>query len=83
MLAPSFHQDSFTRDNLPPTGQWPDLLMDGFAYPEELNIGVELTDAMVAKGLGIIPRSSAMGGGAPIKSWQTGATGWRMRWFLI
>ena len=52
MLAPSFHQDSFTRDKLPPQDQWPDLLLDGFAYPEELNIGVELTDAMVAKGFG-------------------------------
>ena len=52
MLAPSFHQDSFTRDKLPPQDQWPDLLLDGFAYPDELNIGVELTDAMVAKGFG-------------------------------
>jgi 2-aminobenzoate-CoA ligase len=52
MLTPSAHTDTFARDNLPPPAQWPDLLLDGFAYPERLNAGVELTDAMVAKGFG-------------------------------
>lgn len=52
MPAPSAHTDTFTRDNLPPLDQWPDLLLDGFDYPERLNAGVELTDAMVGKGFG-------------------------------
>jgi 2-aminobenzoate-CoA ligase len=52
MLGPSAHIDTFTRDRLPPPDQWPDLLLDGFDYPERLNAAVELTDAMVAKGFG-------------------------------
>ncbi|PWK76835.1 AMP-binding protein [Aminobacter sp. AP02] len=52
MLGPSAHIDTFTRDNLPPQGQWPDFLLDGFNYPEFLNAGVELTDRLVEKGLG-------------------------------
>jgi 2-aminobenzoate-CoA ligase len=52
MLGPSAHVDTFTRDRLPPAEQWPDLLLDGFDYPEVLNVGVELTDAMVNKGFG-------------------------------
>ena len=51
-LGPSAHIDSFTRDNLPPAEQWPDLLLDGFAYPERLNAAVELTDRMVERGFG-------------------------------
>ena len=52
MLGPSGHVDSFTRDNLPPLAEWPELLMDGFDYPEWLNAGVELTDRMVERGFG-------------------------------
>lgn len=52
MLGPTAHEDHFTRSNLPPADQWPDFLLDGFDYPEHLNVGVELTDAMVAKGFG-------------------------------
>ncbi|MBE1205315.1 AMP-binding protein [Aminobacter carboxidus] len=52
MLGPSAHIDTFTRDNLPPEGQWPDFLLDGFDYPEHLNAAVELTDRLVEKGLG-------------------------------
>jgi 2-aminobenzoate-CoA ligase len=52
MLGPSAHIDSFTRDNLPPPDQWPAMPLDGFDYPERLNVGVELTDAMVEKGFG-------------------------------
>ena len=52
MLARSAHIDTFSRDNLPPLDQWPDLLLDGFDYPERLNVAVELTDAMVARGFG-------------------------------
>ncbi len=52
MLTASIHTDTFTRDNLPPPDQWPDFLLDGFDYPEQLNAAVELTDSMVAKGFG-------------------------------
>ena len=52
MLGPSAHADTFTRDGLPPPDQWPDFLLDGFDYPEHINAGVELTDAMVARGFG-------------------------------
>ncbi|MCR9109087.1 AMP-binding protein [Marivita sp. XM-24bin2] len=52
MLRQSAHVDSFARDNLPPQNTWPDLLMNGFDYPDRLNAGVELTDAMVARGFG-------------------------------
>jgi 2-aminobenzoate-CoA ligase len=50
MLGPTAHIDAFARDNLPPFGQWPELLLDGFAYPEKLNAAVELTDRMVERG---------------------------------
>ncbi len=52
MLRPSAHTDTFARDNLPPQETWPDLLLDGFDYPDRLNAAVELTDAMVNKGFG-------------------------------
>jgi 2-aminobenzoate-CoA ligase len=52
MLGPSAHIDTFARDNLPPPEQWPDLRLEGFAYDETLNAGVELTDKMVAAGFG-------------------------------
>lgn len=52
MLGPSGHIDTFTRDNLPPLEQWPEMPLDGFEYPDWLNCGYELTDAMVARGFG-------------------------------
>jgi len=52
MLGQTAHVDSFARDNLPPQDSWPDLLLDGFDYPDRLNAAVELTDAMVARGFG-------------------------------
>ncbi|MEW9918499.1 AMP-binding protein [Marimonas sp. MJW-29] len=52
MLGPSAHVDTFARDNLPDESLWPDLLLDGFDYPDRLNVGVELTDKMVEKGFG-------------------------------
>ena len=61
MLGPSAHVDTFTRDNLPPMEQWPDLLLEGFDYPERLNAAVELTDAMVARGFG--DRTALIGNG--------------------
>ncbi len=51
-LGPSGHVDTFSRDNLPPAGQWPDILLDRFDYPEWLNAGVELSDRMVERGFG-------------------------------
>src|SRR5690349_8104448 len=51
-LGRSAHVDTFTRDNLPAADRWPDILLAGFDYPEELNAGVELTDRMVAQGFG-------------------------------
>ena len=53
-LGPSAHVDTFTRDNLPPAELWPDLLLDRpeFQYPDHINVGVELTDKMVAAGHG-------------------------------
>jgi 2-aminobenzoate-CoA ligase len=52
VLGRSAHLDTFTRDNLPAAPKWPDILLAGFDYPEELNAAVELTDRMVARGLG-------------------------------
>ncbi|GFE51377.1 2-aminobenzoate-CoA ligase [Roseobacter cerasinus] len=52
MLGPTAHTDSFTRDNLPPPDQWPDFRLEGFDYPDRLNVGVELTDRMVTDGFG-------------------------------
>lgn len=52
MLGPTAHTDTFARDGLPPEDQWPEFLLEGFSYPDHLNAGYELTDAMVAKGFG-------------------------------
>ena len=60
-LGPSAHVDTFTRDNLPPAELWPDFLDGGLAYPERLNVGVELTDALVAQGHG--DRTALIGNG--------------------
>jgi 2-aminobenzoate-CoA ligase len=53
-LLPSGHQDSFSRDNLPPVESWPalDLAAAGLAYPERLNVVTELLDRHVAEGRG-------------------------------
>lgn len=51
-LGPSGHEDNFARENLPPVDQQPDFLLEDFPYPEYLNVGVALTDAMVDKGFG-------------------------------
>src|SRR5450631_3870203 len=52
MLGQTAHVDTFTGDNLPPCEQWPELLLHGFDYPEELNAAVELTDRLVERGFG-------------------------------
>jgi 2-aminobenzoate-CoA ligase len=52
MLGPTAHTDTFSRENLPPAEQWPEFNLDGFTYPEYINVGVELTDKLVAEGHG-------------------------------
>ncbi|MGY4175627.1 2-aminobenzoate-CoA ligase [Bradyrhizobium sp. USDA 4518] len=53
-LGPSGHVDDFARRNLPPSAQWPQLLLDRpeFQYPDYLNAAVELTDRVVEQGMG-------------------------------
>jgi 2-aminobenzoate-CoA ligase len=53
-LGPSGHVDDFARRNLPPSGQWPELLLGRpeFQYPDYLNAAVELTDRIVEQGFG-------------------------------
>ena len=53
-LGPTAHVDTFARDNLPPDEEWPDILLDrpAYQYPEYINVGVELTDRLVAQGFG-------------------------------
>ena len=60
-LGPSGHVDTFSRDNLPPPDQWPDLPQQGFDYPDYLNCAVELTDRLVEKGYG--DRTALIGNG--------------------
>lgn len=52
MLGPTGHVDTFTRNELPPVDLWPEMPLGNNDYPDFLNAGVELTDAMVAKGFG-------------------------------
>ncbi|MGR3344529.1 MAG: AMP-binding protein [Paracoccaceae bacterium] len=61
MLGRSAHTDTFARDNLPPAHLWPEFLLDRFDYPDRLNVAVELTDAMVARGFG--DRTALIGNG--------------------
>jgi len=53
-LAPSSHEDSFTRDRLPPADQWPEFVFDRpeLQYPAQLNCVQALLDAHVANGQG-------------------------------
>ncbi|GFH37859.1 AMP-binding protein [Streptomyces pacificus] len=50
-LTPSAHHDTFTRDRLPPPGQWPKLLFElpELRYPPRLNCGAELLDTTIAR----------------------------------
>ncbi|MEP4751109.1 MAG: AMP-binding protein [Nitratireductor sp.] len=61
MLGPTGHTDTFSRDNLPPVDAWPGFLLDGFDYPDYLNVGVELTDRLVEQGFG--DRTALIGNG--------------------
>ena len=51
-LGPSGHTDTFTRDNLPPASDWPEIAPGTHSYPDWINVGVELTDRMVEQGFG-------------------------------
>lgn len=48
-LSPSAHVDTFCRDNLPPPGAWPELVLDlpELRYPERLNCAAALLDDVV------------------------------------
>jgi 2-aminobenzoate-CoA ligase len=50
-LSPSAHVDTFTRDNLPPMDQWPDLVFDlpELQYPDRLNCAEELLGGSIAR----------------------------------
>ncbi len=56
-LLPSAHVDSFTRDNLPPPDEWPELIFDRslYHYPDQLNCAVELLDKALSEGHGDRP----------------------------
>ncbi|QKW21672.1 AMP-binding protein [Kitasatospora sp. NA04385] len=49
--SPSGHVDTFTRDRLPPAGEWPELVRDlpELAYPDRLNAAAELLDGTIAR----------------------------------
>jgi 2-aminobenzoate-CoA ligase len=51
-LSPSSHIDNFARENLPEEKLQPTYNLKDFKYPETLNVGFELTNAMVEKGFG-------------------------------
>jgi acyl-coenzyme A synthetase/AMP-(fatty) acid ligase len=53
-IARSAHVDTFTRENLPPRNQWPELLfsLPELSYPLALNCAAELLDRQVEAGLG-------------------------------
>ena len=53
-LAPSSHNDTFTRDHLPPLDQWPVFVFDRpeVQYPEQLNCVQALLDEHVTQGRG-------------------------------
>lgn len=49
-LSPSAHQDTFTRDHLPPRDQWPvlEFTLPELQYPDRLNAAGALLDGTVA-----------------------------------
>ena len=48
-------RDDFARDNLPPHEQWPDLLLEGLHYPDQLNCVTALLDQQILAGNGARP----------------------------
>lgn len=51
-LGPTSHTDTFARDHLPPVETWPEINLGEFTYPDHINVGHELSDAMVDRGFG-------------------------------
>jgi 2-aminobenzoate-CoA ligase len=53
-MRPSAHIDSFARDNLPPSAQWPEMIfsLPELHYPDRLNCAVAFIDRHVAEGRG-------------------------------
>src|SRR5712691_5952074 len=53
-MGTPLHVDTFARDNLPPRGQWPELLFElpELRYPERLNCASELLDRAIERGWG-------------------------------
>src|SRR5437879_4437003 len=51
-MGSTVHIDTFARDNLPPRGQWPELIFDlpELRYPERLNCATELLDRALERG---------------------------------
>src|SRR5450755_3623997 len=49
-LSPSAHTDTFCRDHLPATSDWPELQfsLPALAYPDRLNCAAELLEATIA-----------------------------------
>lgn len=50
-LAPSAHQDHWSRQQLPPAEEWPVVRLEGvYEYPQQLNATVELLDKALREG---------------------------------
>lgn len=56
-MFPSAHEDTFTRDNLPPAASWPELsfTLPSLIYPETLNCVSDLLDRHIFEGNGERP----------------------------
>jgi 2-aminobenzoate-CoA ligase len=57
-------RDNFSRDNLPPHEQWPDLLLEELNYPEQLNCVTALLDQQILAGNGARPCLRS-----PVEAW--------------
>src|SRR5262245_48135349 len=56
-MIPSTHVDTFCRDNLPATAQWPEFtfVLPELRYPDRFNCAVELLDRWIERGNGERP----------------------------
>jgi 2-aminobenzoate-CoA ligase len=57
-------RDNFARDNLPPLELWPDLLLEGLHYPDQLNCVTALLEQQILAGNGARPCLRS-----PIETW--------------
>jgi 2-aminobenzoate-CoA ligase len=66
-LLPSSHIDTYVREQLPPSDQWPEFIFDRpeLHYPDLLNVTTELVDVHVAQGHGDRPALHGHDGQAP------------------